>query len=107
MMSRMSKESEEYRIEMLRRLENEDSGATPPEVLEAEKVISEYRDKKVQIIKKKLRLRLPLPNPDLCPQCFYPHGKTSLMQPIPSGTAPTDIFECKTCGYIQERNPRP
>ena len=103
----MSKESEEYRLKMPRRLKDENSSAPPPEVLEAEKVIAKYREEQEQINATKMRLRLQLPNTDLCPQCFYSHGNRSLMQPKPAGGRPIDMFECEKCGYLQERDPHP
>ena len=40
----MSKESESYRLDMLRRLEEKYSKPKPSEVFEAEQVIAKYRD---------------------------------------------------------------
>lgn len=40
---------------------------------------------------------------DACPACWYEHGRTSLMRPIPSGTD-VDLFRCSVCGRDEERN---
>jgi hypothetical protein len=101
----MSKEGEEYRIEMLRRLEQENSHSPPPEVLEAQQVIAKFREKQANRNAVKARLNLHLPNPDLCPECFYQNNRNSIMHSIPSGGS-TDIYKCDVCSYEQERDPR-
>ena len=75
----MSKESESYRLEMLRRLEEKYSKSKPSEVFEAEQVIAKYRDEQETARAAIPRLRSPLPEPNLCPQCWFLHGRrTSL-----------------------------
>jgi hypothetical protein len=98
----MSKESEAYRLEMLRRLENKYGKAKPAEVLEAEKVIAKFREQEAADREAIARLGSPLPEPHLCPECYYLHGKTSRLEPVPSGTK-HDKFKCGRCGFIQER----
>jgi hypothetical protein len=66
-----SKESESYRLEMLRRLKDKDRHTPPPEVAEAEKIIAHYREKQAKAREAIPRLSAPLPEPDLCPQCWF------------------------------------
>jgi hypothetical protein len=101
----MSKEGEEYRIEMLRGLKQENSRPPPREVLEAEQVIAKFREKQANLNAIEARVNSHLPNPDLCPECFYLHNRNSMMHSIPSGGS-TDIYKCDTCSFTQKRNPR-
>jgi hypothetical protein len=100
----MSKESEEYRLKMLRQLENLYSKAKPSEVLEAEKVIAEFRKKQADTDAKILRLRTPLPEPDLCPNCYYLHGHSNMLAAATADNPNLfDRMRCKVCGYIEDR----
>lgn len=98
----VSKESESYRLNMLRQLQGEDQQSPPPKVAEAEKVIAQYRARQQQCREQIARLGTPLPNPDACPSCYYDHGHTSIMTPQPS-ESDADIFACN-CGYSEERS---
>jgi hypothetical protein len=100
--ARNSKESETYRLEMLRHFQKIDSGTPPAEVLEAEKVIANYRKEKEQTHETISRLETGLPKPDLCPECFYLHGVESSMRPIPSEEPKIDKFRCNKCDFIKE-----
>jgi hypothetical protein len=100
----MSKESEEYRRHMLRHLEQKFRQSKPAEVLEAERVIAKYRIEQEQAIPQLERLQKPLPEPDLCPQCYYRDGKTNtLIAAVHSDPARYDIMKCRLCGYYEER----
>jgi hypothetical protein len=100
----MSKESESYRLEMLRRLEEKYSKSKPSEVFEAEQVIAKYRDEHENARAAILRLRSPLPKPNLCPQCWFLHGSSTFMtarvHPDPDKY---DRRRCRACGHIEDR----
>ena len=49
-----------YRLEMLRRLENENGNTPPPEVLEAQRVIANYRQKQADRDETAVRALLPI-----------------------------------------------
>ena len=101
----MSKESEGYRRDMLRRLEQKANGPTPSEVLEAEQVIAKYRAEQAQAREAIPRLSTPLPKPDLCPECYYLHGRTISLAAVRSDDPDRyDRLKCKTCGYVEERD---
>ena len=57
----MGKQSEEYRLQMLRRLENRYGNDKPTEVLEAEEVIAKFRQEKARDRQAITRLSSPLP----------------------------------------------
>jgi hypothetical protein len=100
----MSKESESYRLQMLRRFERENSGAPPPEVLEAQKVVADFGKKQASAKEVADRLRAPLPKPDLCPQCYYLHARTNPMHSIPHPDHNRfDLWRCDVCRYEEER----
>ena len=63
----MNKESEHYRLEMLRHLQHKYRQSKPTEVLEAEQVIAKYRKEQEHTGPQIRRLQMPLPEPDLCP----------------------------------------
>jgi len=102
----MSKESESYRLQMLRHLEQENSGPLPPEVTEAERVIAEYRKKQAKARDAIPRASAPLPEPNICPRCWIDHGVKFLMSPI-SGegrdTTRHDYWRCRKCQYEERR----
>ena len=71
----MSKESENYRLQMLRRFKRERDGPPPAEVLEAEKMVAQFREKQAKAKEVVLRLEKPPPKPNLCSECFYIHNQ--------------------------------
>jgi hypothetical protein len=99
----MSKESESYRLHMIRRFKRERDGPPPPEVSEAEEVVARFRKKQAKAEGALLRLEKPLPKPDLCPQCYYIRARESSLRskphPNPNGS---DLWKCD-CGYEEER----
>jgi hypothetical protein len=100
----MSKESESYRLEMLRRLEEKYSKSKPSEVFEAERVIAKYRDEQETARAAIPRLRSPLPEPNLCPQCWFFHGRRTFMTPrVHPDPERYDRWLCGTCGHIEDR----
>jgi hypothetical protein len=80
---RMSKESESYRLHLLSRLEQESSGPTPSEVLEAEQIVAAFREKQAMARDAVIRLRSRLPKDNLCPECYYLFDKQILMVSVP------------------------
>jgi hypothetical protein len=102
----MSKESEAYRLEVLRRLKQKDDGPPPPEVAEAERVIAKYREEQAQARDAIPRAGAPLPEADLCPRCWIDHGTRSAMIAV-SGegrdTANYDYWLCRQCRYEEPR----
>jgi hypothetical protein len=100
----MSKESESYRLQMLRRLQNRYSKGDPPEVLEAKKVIAKFSEQEKRDREAIARLGSPLPEPDLCPTCFYIHGRCT---PLIAAHSPSpdnfDRMKCSVCDYAEDR----
>lgn len=78
------KESEAYRVEMLLRLLEQSPQAEEP----------------AQIHDAIARLGSALPEPDACPECYYLHGRMSIMQSTPPDA---DVFSCRQCGFAQNR----
>jgi hypothetical protein len=71
---RWSKESESYRLEMLRHLKEKYGNAKPSEVLEAEQVIAKYREEKARAGEQIPRLEAGPPTPNACPRCWSMNG---------------------------------
>jgi len=84
------KESEAYRVEMLLGLLEQNPQA-------------EDREGHAQIHDAIVRLGSALPEPDACPECYYFHGRLSVMQSIPPNV---DVFSCHDCGFLQNRYAR-
>jgi rubrerythrin len=98
----MREESERYRRETLRRLKEMNRRPPPTEVLEAQKMVATFREKQAREREAIARLSSPLPDPELCRECYYLHARFSTLTPIPS-EADADWFECPSCGHRQER----
>jgi predicted RNA-binding Zn-ribbon protein involved in translation (DUF1610 family) len=99
----LGKESDEYRTEMIRHLQQEDQKSPPSEVLEAQKMIAKFEQRKRKREEQMVALQQPLPNKDACPKCYWLHGGiASIMRPQPSGDH-SDWFRCPECGFEQER----
>lgn len=105
----MSKESESYRLKMLRRLKQIDSGSPPSEVLEAKEVVAKYREEQARAREAIPRLGSPLPEPNLCPQCWFLHGRRLPLTAIehPTDRDNFDRMKCRICGYVEDRDARP
>lgn len=98
-----SEESESYRLQMLRRLENKYSNAKPAKVREAEKVIAQFREEEARERETIARLRSPLPEPDLCPECWFLHANLSKLYAVPADDPKKfDRMKCGQCGYSHE-----
>ena len=55
-----------------------------------------------------MRLRSPLPQPDLCPTCWFIHGmdneQVAVHHPNPDKF---DRMKCKKYNYVEDRDARP
>jgi rubredoxin len=102
---RASKESEEYRAGVLRRLEHKYRQSKPTEVLEAEKVVAKYRKEQEQAAPQIARLNQPLPEDNLCPECWFMHGQRSMLYAVshPTDSDRFDRMRCRTCGHVEDR----
>ena len=101
----MSKESESYRLQMLRRLEDKYGKAKPAEVLEAEKVIAKHRAEQEEARNAIPRLRSPLPEPNLCSPCWFIHGRRSYLVGIPHLDHKNyDRMKCPECKEFEDRD---
>ena len=99
----MGKQSEEYRLQMLRRLENRYGNDKPTEVLEAEEVIAKFRQEKARDRQAITRLSSPLPEPNLCPSCWFIHGRKIHLTHAPHpNSAKFDRQICPQCNYIED-----
>ena len=98
-----SEESESYRLQMLRRLEQIDRGPPPPEIAEAKKMIAAYDQKQQDAREAIPRLRTLLPEPDLCPECYYLHDQRSKLIAVPAADPRRfDKLRCRQCSYDVE-----
>src|SRR5574337_276902 len=102
-----SKESESYRLQVLRRLKQKDSGPPPSEVLEAEKVIAKHREEQAQARAAIPRASAPLPNDGRCPDCHIYHNIRSILVPEihPESEKGFDRLRCPICGYTEDSLP--
>jgi hypothetical protein len=102
----VSKESESYRRQMLRHFKEINDGPPPTEVSEAEKVVMKFREEQTQAREAIPRLSAPLPEPNLCPKCWFLSGKCSFLVGIPHPTNPAeyDFLKCRSCTYVEERD---
>ncbi|MDE3181006.1 MAG: hypothetical protein KGM47_15270 [Acidobacteriota bacterium] len=104
----MAEKSESYRLQMLRRLQNRYSQGDPPEVLEAEETIAKFREQKARDREAIKRLSAPLPEPNLCPECWFIHGRTSPLRAVPHPEPKKfDRFVCDQCNYVDDRPGNP
>jgi len=100
----MSKESESYRLEMLRRLKHKNSAPPPAEVLEAQKVIAKHSQEQQKAREAIPRLEAGLPKPDLCPRCWFNEGHESILYAIRADDPSRyDRMKCRECGYVEDR----
>jgi hypothetical protein len=99
----MSKESESYRLHMLRHFKRQRDTPPPLEVLEAQKIIASFHEKQTKTEEVILRLEKPLHKPNLCPDCYYIHGRESYLRSKPHrDPGRFDLWKCD-CGYEEER----
>lgn len=104
---RGSKESEGYRLDMLRYLKEKYRDAKPPEVLEAEQVIAKFREEKASADAQIPRLEAGLPKQNLCPRCWFMDGHESALYAVPSDDPQRfDRWKCRRCDYVEDRAAR-
>jgi rubredoxin len=100
----MSKESDSYRLTMLRRFEQINGAPAPSEVLEAEKVVAKFREEQARARETIHRLRSPLPKEDSCPACHYLHDREVLLVSVEhDDPRHFELWKCNVCGYEEER----
>lgn len=90
---------EEYRRQLAERFKREKREAVA-EVHEAAAKAS-AKDAKASAGLERVRATKILP-PDVCKRCFFEHGRTSLLRPMPSDTD-VDLFRCAVCDEVEER----
>jgi len=91
----MASDYESYRIEMLRRFEQQHN--------DAEQAIANHRQVQARAREAIARLGSPPPEPNLCPDCWYEHSKRSPLKPADSKDGMIDVFRCSACGFSEER----
>jgi len=95
----MRKYAEEYREGLLRKLTRKNTGGKPAEVLDAEKIIADYREKQENIDPQLSRLEnSECPN-SICPNCFYTKGLNIHLNNS-DGNDEVEKFNCPECNYV-------
>ena len=97
----MIKESEEYRLNMLRSMENKYDQSKPPEVLEAEEVIAKFSQEQERARAVILRLKTTKCPSSECFRCFFLRGLSVDLKAIP-GDDNFDRFRCPKCKATYE-----
>lgn len=97
----IDRESENYRIKMQNRLQEENRSPPPPEVTEAERTIAKYHQIQAEIRDQLERLSFDLPHQLACPQCFWRDGRTTKLSAGRSNTKAVRL-ECEACGFHAE-----
>ncbi len=98
----LSEQAEEYRASMLRKLKKKYGDNKPPAVLEAEKVIAQYREEKANAKPQIARLETEKCPPSICFHCFWVKGVSFHLVAIP-GDDDMDIFKCPECKRTYEQ----
>jgi hypothetical protein len=100
----MSKETDDYRLGMLRKLREKASGKASAQVLDAEKVIAKHRDELDKTRAAIPRFEEPLPTANICPRCWGLDGVQNLLKatfhPDPDNF---DRMKCTKCSYYEDR----
>jgi hypothetical protein len=97
----MRKFAREFRDSSLKAISRKKHGKKPAEVLEAEKIITKFREEQKNLEFSLPRLDSLECSDSVCPKCFYLHGLTSELTPI-DGDDLVDRFRCKKCRSIYE-----
>jgi hypothetical protein len=97
------KESETFRREMLRHLKDKYGKSKPSVVVVAAEIIAKFSEEEAHARKAIARLGSRLPEPNFCPECYYLHGRHSLLRPISSESDHVDSFRCSVCDFLQTR----
>lgn len=91
------------RLELLRRLQEEDRGPPPAAVAQAEQVLAAHQEVRRKRRERILRLSMPLPQPDLCPICWSV-GESALLEDQPTQDK-GEWLRCSRCGHVQLQRP--
>lgn len=97
-----SEQGEEYRREIIRRLEREDQ-ELEAKTREAEAESAEAKREREALKAAHLRAQLPFPPGDPCPSCWIMHGQDSQLYAVPHDDPDQyDRMKC-SCGYYEDR----
>lgn len=99
---RLFEQAEKYRSDMTRKLKKKYRDDKPPAVLEAEKVIAQYREEKASAELQIARLESKQCPSSVCFKCFWMKGLSFHLIAIPSDDE-TDLFRCPECNSIYEQ----
>jgi len=91
----MASDIENYRLQLIRQFERENS--------EAEQAIAENREKQQRAKEAIARCMVEPPAPDSCPECWYMHGKVSPLKTTDSDDEGVDVFRCSVCWFLDRR----
>lgn len=93
---------DEQRREIIRRLEYQDR-ELDAKAGKAEAEAAQARHQRADLKAAILRTQGPLPPSSECPECWFIHGRTSvLVAATHEDPADYDRLECKTCGYFED-----
>ena len=95
------KTPEEYRKSLLRKLTRKSVGNKPAKVLEAEKIIADYRKEQEDIKLQLSRLESSDCFDSVCPNCFFMRG-ISVHLKNSDGNDEMEKFNCSECNYVYE-----
>lgn len=96
--------SEQFRAQLRARLERIIVGSKPSEVIQAEKVLAQYVDQIRRARESLPRVEKGLPRDDVCPRCYYLHGRVVDLAPTQVDESPHSVrWKCGTCGYYEGR----
>jgi len=95
----MRKYAEEYRERLLRKLTRQNASGKPAEVLEADKIIADYREKNENRTLQILSLESSDCPDSICPNCFYTRGLNIHLKNS-DGNDDEDRFKCPECNHV-------
>ena len=91
----MTEWTEQFRLEALRRLEQEER--------DIDTKVAQLGERRTEIQAVKSRYSFPLPDQDLCPECWFRSGLRSPMYPVPSlDLGKSYAWKCRVCGNLME-----
>jgi hypothetical protein len=96
----MSDDSESYRSNLLRQLEDKDR--------DLQRRAMELDHDKVEFDAAKARAKFPAPESGLCPRCWFEKGVKHPMSPARHDQSDRyDLWQCHECGYSREVPTKP
>ena len=89
--------AETYRMQMFRRVQNR-RHKTKEQI---EKLQKEYANDEAAAA----RLDSPLPEPNICPECWFMHGRKTQTRPRVHPTQPAlyDRRDCPQCNWVEDQ----